>query len=229
MTVENHQEQKQQSRRWFTPEQVGVFLRALRGHPFEDCFALAVTCGLRRGELFALRWTDVHLEQQTLQVKRTMTLAPGRGQVVSPPKTRASRRTLILSVCIAELLQQRPSYREAEREDLVFGAGPEAGALPPLLVSQQLRALLEQAGLPLLRFAALRLSAAALLLYLDISPQVVVAMLGVLDRSRLSPLSTEALYAAHQRAAERIDARMRKARGTPGVIGAGGTTDHGPR
>lgn len=212
MTEKNHQKQKQQPRRWFTPQQTGIFLDTPLGHPFEGFFALAVTYGLRRGELIALRWEDVDLEQRTLQVQRMMIQIPGRGLVFSPLKTQASRRTIILPPCIAELLQQRLGYREAAREDLVFVPEPGVGVLSPQFVSQQLRTLMAQAGLPFVPFHALRPSATVLLLALGISPQVVAATLGVLDRSSLSPLSAEGLHVAQQRGAERIEAWMHQQR-----------------
>lgn len=45
-----------------TPPQVRAFLDEANGERLEALFALAVTAGLRRGELLALRWADIDLD-----------------------------------------------------------------------------------------------------------------------------------------------------------------------
>jgi integrase len=42
----------------------------VRGHRLEMLLTLALTTGLRRGEMLTLRWTDVDLEHQTVKVQR---------------------------------------------------------------------------------------------------------------------------------------------------------------
>ncbi len=45
-----------------TSEECGAFLEASRGERLEALYVLAVHCGLREGELLALRWEGVDLE-----------------------------------------------------------------------------------------------------------------------------------------------------------------------
>jgi integrase len=59
-----------------------VFLAATHGERLEALYVLAVHCGLRRGELLALRWTDAELEaaKPAVLVRRTLTRGEdGRG------------------------------------------------------------------------------------------------------------------------------------------------------
>ncbi|BCL83684.1 hypothetical protein ccbrp13_61490 [Ktedonobacteria bacterium brp13] len=49
------------------------FLEAAKGDPLEALYVLALTTGMRQGELLALKWEDVDLTTGTLQVKRTIT------------------------------------------------------------------------------------------------------------------------------------------------------------
>ena len=77
-------------------EQVKVLFEAAKGDRLEALYVLAVTTGLRQGELLGLKWDDVDLELGTLQVRRTLTTAKG-GPVLSAPKTKGSRRTVKLS------------------------------------------------------------------------------------------------------------------------------------
>lgn len=54
-----------------TTEQVKAPFEAVRGDRLEALYVLAVTTGLRRGELLGLGWGDVNLDAGTLKVRRT--------------------------------------------------------------------------------------------------------------------------------------------------------------
>jgi integrase len=72
--------------------------------------AVAAGTGLRRGELLALTWPAVDLEDRPrIRVDGTLQRAAG-SLVVSPPKTERSRRVVPLPVALSEALHQhRPS------------------------------------------------------------------------------------------------------------------------
>jgi integrase len=95
---------RQEEIRPLTPEQVKTLFEAAKGDRLEALYVLAVTTGLRQGELLGLKWDDVDMEAGTLQVRRTLTTAKG-GPVISPPKTRGSRRTVKLSQRALEALR----------------------------------------------------------------------------------------------------------------------------
>ncbi len=66
-------------------EECSAFLEASRGERLEALYVLAVHCGLREGELLALRWNDVDFEatKPALLVRCTLTRGEdGRGYVV---------------------------------------------------------------------------------------------------------------------------------------------------
>jgi integrase len=52
----------------FTPDQAKAFLDSIKGHRLEALFIMALTLGLRRGELLGLHWADVDLDAATLRV-----------------------------------------------------------------------------------------------------------------------------------------------------------------
>ena len=87
-----------------TKEQARVLLETARGDRLEALYVVAVQCGLRQGELLALRWEDVDLETRTLQVLRTITRHGGR-HAVGPTKTAKGRRTVRLTQDATEALQ----------------------------------------------------------------------------------------------------------------------------
>jgi integrase len=60
-----------------TAEHVKVLFEAAKGDRLEALYVLAVTAGLRQGELLGLKWDDIDLEVGTLHVRRTLTTAKG--------------------------------------------------------------------------------------------------------------------------------------------------------
>lgn len=96
---------------WWAPEDAARFLRLreLALDPHLVVWALALTCGLRRGELCGLQWQDIDLGQCTITVARQrITLADGR-TVAAPPKSRSSARTLAIPADLsAWLADHRP-------------------------------------------------------------------------------------------------------------------------
>jgi integrase len=55
---------------------------------------LAITVGLRRGELLGLQWEDIELEQNTISVNHALTHNKEDGYILKEPKTKTSIRTV---------------------------------------------------------------------------------------------------------------------------------------
>jgi integrase len=169
-----------------TPEQVKVLFEAARGDRLEALYVLAVTTGLRQGELLGLKWDDVDMQAETLQVRRTLTRAKG-GPVLSAPKTKGSRRTVKLSQTALEALR-RHLARQLEEIDRVGSLWRENGLIfaseigEPLsrqyVTAHRFKPLLKRAGLPEIRFHDLRHTCATLLLSKNVNPKIVSEMLG---------------------------------------------------
>ncbi len=56
-------------------EEAKRLLEAARGDRLEALYVLAISTGMRRGELLGLRWEDVNLERGMLHIRRTLTRA----------------------------------------------------------------------------------------------------------------------------------------------------------
>jgi integrase len=67
-----------------TPEQAQVLLKAVKHGPLEALVTVALSCGLRRGEMLGLQWSDVDLEGATLQVRRALQRFGGDGAARRP-------------------------------------------------------------------------------------------------------------------------------------------------
>lgn len=76
---------------------------------------LALLIGARRGEICALRWSDIDLEKGTISINRTVQFIPGTGLVFDPPKTKRSRRCIRIGSDCVELLREYQRYQKAER------------------------------------------------------------------------------------------------------------------
>lgn len=56
-------------------------------------FNLAIYTGLRKGELLALKWSDIDFQNNVVQVSKAVTLVDGK-QVCKTPKTKSSYRSV---------------------------------------------------------------------------------------------------------------------------------------
>jgi integrase len=170
-----------------TPEQVKTLFAAAKGDRLEALYTLAVTTGLRQGELLGLKWDDVDMESSTLQVRRTLTAAKG-GPVLSAPKTKGSRRTVRLPQRAVEALRSHLERQLGEidragdlwqENGLIFASEVGEPLDRRYLTTHRFKPLLKRAGLPeKTRFHDLRHTCATLLLTKNVNPKVVSEMLG---------------------------------------------------
>ena len=149
-------------------------------------YVLALTTGMRKGELLALRWPDIDLDSGVLGVRSTLYRADGK-LTIDDPKTAGSRRLIHLTPDAVSTLRQHHRRQEVERQ--FYGRGWDDTGLVfantkgrPLeggnVLQRSFYPLLERAGVPRVRFHDLRHSAATLLLGAGINPKVVAEMLG---------------------------------------------------
>jgi integrase len=172
-----------------TPEQAQLLLQKARERNLEVLLALAVTTGMRRGEILALRWSDIDLVKGTLQVSRTLSYYAKHGFVEGKPKTKSSERTILLPPFLLDLLKAH-NILEVERKlkagdawvdrDLVFSDAVGDFIFPLTLLNWFYR-LLEEAGLPRMRFHDLRHSAATILISQGVPANMVQELLGHSD------------------------------------------------
>ncbi len=169
----------------WTPPQLRTFLRHVEGFRLYPLFLLAMTTGMRRGELAGLRWEDVDLESATISVRQTR-IAISYKVEVSRPKTARSRRSIGLdSKTVAALRSWRTQQLE---ERLAWGPAwidtglvftREDGSPPhPEYISRSFLRQAKAAGLPRIRFHDLRHSYATASILAGVPSKVVSARLG---------------------------------------------------
>ena len=102
-------------------EQVGAFLRVARSDRCEALYVLAVTAGLREGELLGLKWDDLDLKAGTLSVCRSLSRTRS-GLVIGAPKN-GKGRNVKLTVRALEALKRHHKAQLEERMQLAGGSG----------------------------------------------------------------------------------------------------------
>jgi integrase len=96
---------------------VRSFLEAVRGDRLEALYVLAISTGMRQGELLGLRWQDVDVERRRLQLVRQL-------------KTRQSRRAVVLSELAVTALIDHRDRQAAEHEQQGCAGRSMAWSLP---------------------------------------------------------------------------------------------------
>jgi integrase len=168
-----------------SPSEARAFLDVARGERFEALYVLAVTTGMRQGELLALRWQDVDLENATISVRRTLTRDGGR-VTIGEPKTKKSRRLIRLTSQATGALRRHLERQLWEiqmlgdgyaDQGLVFTTATSAPVNPSNVRQRSFVRLLREAGLPHVRFHDLRHTCATLLLSKGTHPKFVQELL----------------------------------------------------
>jgi integrase len=160
-------------------------LDGARGHVLELPIAIALSTGMRRGEILGLRWSDLDARFSVAHVRRSLqTIDPE--PVFEDPKTRRSRRAVALPAFLGPYLthQRQDQARRRERRgaswhenDLVIDSG-YGSPVNPVNLSSAWPKFLKRAGLPHVRFHDLRHAHATLMLLQGVHPKVVSERLG---------------------------------------------------
>ena len=166
--------------------QAAEFLIVARDSPYRALYHLALTTGMRQGELFGLKWTDLQWHSGNLHIQRQVQNIPGKGSSFVEPKTRAGKRTIKLGEGTLQVLREHREQQCLRREiagcrwkenDLIFPSSVGTPGDPSNLRVDFLK-VLANAGLPQMRFHDLRHTAASLLLNHNVPVIVVSKMLG---------------------------------------------------
>ena len=173
--------------RTWTASEAGRFLAHVAEERLFAMWRLLLTTGMRRGEVAALRWSDVDLEHGRLSVRQTGNVIDGVWTVGSPKgRGRGATRLLSLDAETVRVLRAHQDAQLAERLELpevwqewnlVF-CREDGAPLNPTRIGHLLTVRARRAGLPPIRVHDLRHTYATLALLAGIHPKVVSERLG---------------------------------------------------
>jgi integrase len=166
--------------------QVNQFLVAAQNSQYKALYYLAIHTGMRQGELFGLKWTDIQWQTGVMYVQRQVKWVPGQGWGFKDTKTKSGRRTIKLGEGTLQVLRL---HREQQATNKVVAGDrwKEHGLVFPSLVGtpsnpsnlrKDFLKFLQEAGLHKIRFHDLRHTAASLMLNNGVPPIVVSKILG---------------------------------------------------
>jgi integrase len=190
----------------------GRLLVATSGTRFEMPVAMAIATGMRRGEILGLRWSDLSDDLSLAHVRRSVQ-PTAVGLVFEEPKTKRSRRTVVLPAFLAPYLHRQRSDCATRRQrlaaawvehDLVIDRG-DGRPVNPDTLSSGWAIFIRKQGLPSVRFHDLRHAHATLMLQKGIHPKVVSERLGHASIGITLDTYSHVLPAMQQEAAAAFD------------------------
>jgi integrase len=199
---------------------VSALLRAAAGTWLRLPIAVLVGTGLRRGELFGLKWSDIDLEACRLTVRRSVEMVRGVRRE-KPPKTVRSARTIALAPFVVAALQARKAEqiltftvllgdleaRRRQKEAYVFDRAD--GTVPnPDSFSWAFADLVRRSKLPKVRLHDLRHSHATIALAVGTDLKTISAALGHSTISVTADIYLHSVASLETSHAARIDTTL---------------------
>lgn len=148
-------------------------LNAVEGTPDELPIVLAGMCGLRRSEVFGLRWNDIDTEEGKISINQVATYDKEKKQwiIKDKPKNQSSRRTFTIP---SEII---PLFKKYKGIGLVC-CNKDGSVINCSTYSHHFADLLKKHGLPHIRFHDLRHFNATMMLKYGVSDKDAARRLG---------------------------------------------------
>lgn len=169
----------------YDEDEVRKLLQFIKNTRLEVPVTLAVGLGLRRGEVFGLKWSSIDFDKKELIVESSLAYAEGK-LIFKDPKSEAGYRRLKLSESIILMLR---AHRLKQKENkLMLGLGyndkdlvcckEDGNPIIPGTFSHTFSDFLKDHGFKPIRFHDLRHTHASLLLKYGVSAKVASTRLG---------------------------------------------------
>jgi integrase len=200
-----------------SPEQAQHFLAAAEGNRMEAMFNVLLLGGLRPGEAYGLKWTDIDFDAKAVTIQRALSRTKSKWRL-EEPKTAKSRRTVPLPPKVMDLLREHRKTQKEHRlasqspytdHGLVFATRTGQPLDAQNVNFQYLKGVLTKAGLPAtIRLYDLRHTCATLLLAAGENPKVVSERLGHASVVLTLDVYSHVLPTMQQSATDRLDSLL---------------------
>ena len=184
-----------------TEDKIGPYLAEAERRGLLAAFYLELTTGLRRGELLALLWTDLYVENMTISVSKQVNRINGE-LVVSQPKTPNSIRKLAIPQRAVELLVEEHSKHP--HSPYLFVAPKTGTMFDPDSFRHTHEKILKAIGAEHIRFHDLRHTFATLSLKYGVDVKTLSGALGHYDAGFTLSTYTHATEGMKRDAADTI-------------------------
>ena len=194
------------------PEEIQRLLIQAKEDGYYELLLLELATGLRRGEILALQWGDLNFRTGALRVERQVHRVKGE-LVVSPPKTKAGNRTVLLP---APVLNVFKAYKKTIHSRWMFPSPvKEDSPMDPAAVRKRLQTVLERAECKRLRFHDLRHTFATASLEHGMDIKTLSTIIGHVSSATTLNTYTHVTDAMRQNAADKIDRGIGRAEPKP--------------
>ena len=208
-----------------TKEEQDLFVEAIKGHPLETLFLLALGTGLRLGELLGLKWQDIDFTEKNLKVNRSLqriTEITREGHrhskiIEQTPKSKNSVRTIPLPDDVIKKLKLHKRLQNESKllsgslytdNDYVFTN--EIGyPIDDKKPGRNLKSILKKLNIEPIKFHALRHTYATRLFEVNVSPKIVQMLMGHYDISITMDIYTHVMENQKVEAVEQLNQILR--------------------
>ena len=188
-----------------TQNEILRFLHQAKEEGYYELFLLELGTGMRRGEILALKWSDLNFSTGELRIERQVYIIKAE-VIISTPKTKASVRIVILPPSLVKILAE---YKKSVDSDWMFPS-PLDNSRPrnPSSVRKRLQLILERAGCKKVRFHDLRHTFATMALEHGMDIKTLSATIGHVSSATTLDIYSHITDTMQQQAAVRIDRKI---------------------
>ena len=193
-------------------------LRKAEGARLYTPILLAVTTGMRRGEILALTWPDIDLKAEKLRMTKSLEQTKA-GLTVKSTKTAKGRRTIPLPMMTVKGLRRHKAQQgqwrlrlgSAYRDLGLVCAARDGSYWQPDSLSKDFQLFLQESKLPRIRFHDLRHTHATQLLRQSVHPKIVAERLGHSTITITLDTYSHVVPGLQEEAARQLDRALRRA------------------
>ena len=193
-----------------TVTQMQERIREMRGTQLHLPAVLAVSTGMRRGEILGLWWQDIDFAAGTLTVARSLTWTKERGCFTKEPKTDSSRRTVVLlGFALEELRAAKEAAGPLAAPGSYVCCRADGSPIRPSNFSSNFAAFVNRHHLPPGGMHLLRHSHACWMVTQNVHPKEISKRLGHASIGMTMDLYADAFEEVDRQAAACLDADFR--------------------
>ena len=191
--------------------EVKKLFEATKDMPIYIVLLIAVTCGLRRGEILGLQWENIDFKNSTMSIENNVVRA-GKDVVMKETKTSSGKRSVSIPANVLEVLKDvrkkqmeyRMLFGKDYHENNFVCTWPDGKPFSPGYITNTFSKLLKKLEIPAIRFHDLRHTHATILLKQGVHPKVVQERLGHSKISMTLDTYSHVLPTMQKEAAEKI-------------------------